>query len=175
MISNLYLIVKRESALYVVPEEAWFAQFLSFGEGFFDVWDKWVKLFHNGSPRSVTDRRRLTGRQTFVMRGMNLSTDRIIFSLLGHQRWRERLAYGDVVVLEVIQGPVLAWGFMDVRFSSLRDMVVVGFKNLWEGRTRPGVPKSSLARMKLTTWTTRVRVIQCTNTRKRHVWSVLFI
>ena len=84
----------------------------------------------------MTDRRRLTGRPTFVMRVISSSAARIIFSLLGEQWWRERNADGDVIVLEVIQGPVLAWGFLGVRFSSLRDVVVGLAHNLWEGRTR---------------------------------------
>ena len=53
-------------------------------------------------------------------------TARIIFSLLGEQWWRERYADGVVIVLDVIQGPVLASGFLDVRFSSLRNVAVVG-------------------------------------------------
>ena len=37
-------------------------------------------------------------------------------------------ADGDVIVLKVmrVQGPILAGGFLDVRFSGLRDVVVVG-------------------------------------------------
>ena len=50
----------------------------------------------------MTDRRRLTGRQTFAMRVISSSTARIIFSLLGEN------ADGDVIALEVIQGPVVA-------------------------------------------------------------------
>ena len=72
----------------------------------------------------MTDGRRLTGRQTFVL-VKGSSTARIIFSLLGEQWW-ERRADGDVIVLEVIRGPILDRGFLDVRFSGLRDVVVVG-------------------------------------------------
>ena len=37
-------------------------------------------------------------------------------------------AYGVVIVLKVmrVQGPVLVGGFLDVQFSGLRDVVVVG-------------------------------------------------
>ena len=59
------------------------------------------------------------------MRVISSSTARIIFSLLGEQWYRERNADGDVIVLEVIQGPVLARGFLEARFSGLRDVVVV--------------------------------------------------
>ena len=43
-------------------------------------------------------------------------------------RIRERLADGDVIVVEVIRGPLLDRGFLDVVFSSLRAVVVVGLK-----------------------------------------------
>ena len=42
-------------------------------------------------------------------------------------RIRERLADGDVIVVEVIRGPLLDRGFLGVWFISLRDVVVVGF------------------------------------------------
>ena len=106
---------------------------------------KSFKLFHNGSPRSVTYRRRLTGRQTFVLRVISSSTARIFFSLLGEQWWREHHADGDVIVLEVIEGPVLAWGFLDVRFSCLRECGSRWAHNLWEGPYSARVPRSSLA------------------------------
>ena len=64
----------------------------------------------------MTDGRRQTGRQTFVLRVIGSSTARI----------RERLADGDVIVVEVIRGLVLDRGFLDVWFRSLRDVVVVG-------------------------------------------------
>ena len=79
-----------------------------------------------GLPGSMTGRQRLTGRQTFFMRVISSSTASWFFSLLGEQWWRERNEDGDVIVLEVIQGPVVAWGFLDVRFSGLRDVVVDG-------------------------------------------------
>ena len=64
----------------------------------------------------MTDGRRQTGRQTFLLRVIGSSTARI----------RERLADGDVIVVEVIRGPLLDRGFLDVGFSSLCDVVVVG-------------------------------------------------
>ena len=70
----------------------------------------------------MTDRRRrLTGRQTFVMRVVSSSAFRVVFSLLDEQWRRERHADGVVIVLKVmrVQGPVLAGGFLDVRFSGL--------------------------------------------------------
>ena len=66
------------------------------------------------------------GRQTFFLRVIGSSTARIIFSLLGEQWRRERLTDGDVIVPEVIRGPILDRGFLDVGFSSFRDVVVVG-------------------------------------------------
>ena len=74
----------------------------------------------------MTDGPRQTGRQTFFLRVIGSSTARIIFSLLGEQWLRERNADGDVIVLDVIRGPILDRGFLDVGFSSLRDVVVVG-------------------------------------------------
>ena len=70
------------------------------------------------------DRQTMTSSWEF----MSSSTARIIFSLLGEQWWRERKADGDVIVLEVmgVQRPVVAGGFLGVRFSGLRDVVVVG-------------------------------------------------
>ena len=41
-------------------------------------------------------------------------------------RVQERLAEGDVIVVEVIGGPLLAGGFLGVVDISLRDEVVVG-------------------------------------------------
>ena len=41
-------------------------------------------------------------------------------------RIRERLADGDVIVVEVIGGPLLDRGFVGVLFISLRDVVLVG-------------------------------------------------
>ena len=64
----------------------------------------------------MTDGRRQTGRQTFFLRVIGSSTARI----------RERLADGDVIVLEVIRGPIFDRGFLDVGFIGLRDVVVVG-------------------------------------------------
>ena len=102
--------------------------FLSFQKipDFSDVWNLWVKRFHNGSPRSMTDRQRLTGRQTFVLRVIGSSTARIIFSLLGEQWWRERSADGVVTDLRVMQvrGPGTAGGLLDVNFSGLWEVVV---------------------------------------------------
>ena len=78
---------------------------------FSDVWDYWIKLISNKSPCSdMTDRRRLTGRQTFVMRVISSFTARCIFSLLGEQWWRERHADGVVIEFQ-------ACGFRDL-FSS---------------------------------------------------------
>ena len=74
----------------------------------------------------MTDGRRQTGRQTFFLRVIGSSTACIIFSLLGEQWRRERLADGDVIVLEIIRGPILDRGFLDVGFNILRDVVVDG-------------------------------------------------
>ena len=106
---------QRESALFVVPEESWFAHFPSCGSEFLEHWNLWVKRYHNGSPRSImTDGRRQTGRQTFFLRVIGSSTARI----------RERLADGDVIVLEVIRGPIFDRGFLDVGFISLGHTVL---------------------------------------------------
>ena len=64
----------------------------------------------------MTDGRRQTGRQTFFLRVIGSSSARI----------RERLTDGDVIVVEVIRGPLLDLGFLGVVFISLRDVVVVG-------------------------------------------------
>ena len=83
------------------------------------------------------------------MRVISSSTARCIFSLLGEQEqcWRERNADGVVIVLQVmrVQGPVLAGGFLDVRFSGLRDVVVVGLIPC-ERSYSARVPRSSLAK-----------------------------
>ena len=52
----------------------------------------------------MTDGRRQTGRQAFVLRVIGSSTARI----------RERLADGDVIVVEVIRGPLFARGLLGV-------------------------------------------------------------
>ena len=76
-----------------------------------------VKCANNGSARSImTDGRRQAGRQAFVFRVIGSSTARI----------RERLADGDVIVVEVIGGPLLDRGFLGVVFISLRDVALVG-------------------------------------------------
>ena len=64
----------------------------------------------------MTDGRRQTRRQTFFFRVIGSSTARI----------RERLADGDVIVVEVSRGPLLDRGFLDVWFISLLDVIVVG-------------------------------------------------
>ena len=64
----------------------------------------------------MTDGRLQTGRQTFFLRVIGSSSARI----------RERLADGDVIVVEVIRGPLLDRGFLGVVFMSFRDVVVVG-------------------------------------------------
>ena len=99
--------------------------FLAVARNFSNTWNLWGKRFHNGSTRSImTDGRRQTGRQTFFLRVIGSSTTRIIFSLLVEQWWRERLADGDVIVLDVIRGPILDRGFLDVVFSSIQNVVV---------------------------------------------------
>ena len=52
------------------------------------------------------------------------------------ERSRERLADGDVIVVEVIGGPLLASGFLGVVDISLRDVVLDGL--LTCGRLVPG-------------------------------------
>ena len=64
----------------------------------------------------MTDGRRQTGQQTFFLRVIGSSTDRI----------RERLPDGDVIVVEVIRVPLLDRGFLGVVFISISDVVVVG-------------------------------------------------
>ena len=75
----------------------------------------------------MTDRRRLTGRQTFVKRVISLSTARWFFSLLSEQWWRERSADGVVTDFRVMQ--VRKFGvarrLLDENFSGLWDVVVV--------------------------------------------------
>ena len=69
------------------------------------------------SPRSImTDGRRQTGRQAFFLRVIGSSSARI----------RERLADGDVIVVEVIGRPLLDRGFLGEVFTSLRDVALVG-------------------------------------------------
>ena len=53
-------------------------------------------------------------------------------------RIQERLADGDVIVVEVIREPLVARGLLGVFDISLCDEVVVGAHNLWEARSRPG-------------------------------------
>ena len=50
----------------------------------------------------MTDGRRQTGRQTFVLRVIGSSSARV----------KERLADGDVIVVEVNGGPLLAGGLL---------------------------------------------------------------
>ena len=88
---------------------------------FFDVWDEWIKLITNKSPCSVTDRRRLTGRQTFVRRVISVSTARCIFSLLGEQWWRERYTDG-VMRVRGLFSPEDSW----MNSSVVSEMQVVG-------------------------------------------------
>ena len=64
----------------------------------------------------MTDRRRQTGRQAFFFRVIGSSSARI----------EERLADGDVIVVEVIREPLLAQGFLGVVDVSLREELVVG-------------------------------------------------
>ena len=64
----------------------------------------------------MTDRRRQTGRQAFFFRVIGSSSARI----------KERLADGDVIVVEVIGGPLLARGLLGVFDISLRELVLVG-------------------------------------------------
>ena len=64
----------------------------------------------------MTDGRRQTGRQTFFLRVIGSSSARV----------RERLADGDVIVVEVIRRPLLDRGFLGELDTSLRDDVVVG-------------------------------------------------
>ena len=112
--SNLCLSVSEESALFVIPEESLFAHFLSCVSEFLEHSKFVSQMVHNGSPRSImTDGRRQTVR---FLRVIGSSSARI----------RERLADGDVIVVEGILGPLLDQGFPGVVFSSLRDVVVVG-------------------------------------------------
>ena len=100
---------QRESALFVVPEESLFAHFRSCVSEF---------LEHSKLVSQMTDGRRQTGRQTFFLRVIGSSSARV----------RERLADGDVIVVEVIRGPLLDRGFLGVVVISLRDVEVVGLK-----------------------------------------------
>ena len=76
----------------------------------------------------MTNRRRLTGRQTFVRRVISLSTARCIFSRMSEQWWWERSADGIVIEFQImrVQGPVIAGGFLEEEFSSLCHVEVVG-------------------------------------------------
>ena len=66
----------------------------------------------------MIDGRRQTGRQAYFLRVIGSSSARM----------KERLTDGDVIVVEVIRGPLLDRGFLGVVFISLRDVVVVGLK-----------------------------------------------
>ena len=76
----------------------------------------------------MTDRRRLTWRQTFFKRVVSLSMAGCFFSLLSEQWWRERSADGIVIEVQImrVQGPVVAGGLLDEYISSLWDVEVVG-------------------------------------------------
>ena len=100
---------------------------------FFDVWDEWIKMITNKSPCSETDRRRLTGRQTFVK-----ESDKRVYGSL------HLLAPGWTVVKRALyrwchasSRTVLARGFLDEQFSGLWDAGRWAH-DLWEGRTRQG-------------------------------------
>ena len=73
---------------------------------------------NNGSHRSImTDGRRQTGRQAFFFRVIGSSSASI----------KERLADGDVIVVEVFREPLLAQGLLGVLDTSLcNDVVLVG-------------------------------------------------
>ena len=79
-----------------------------------NLWTKWA---NNWSFRSVTSHwRRQTGRQAFFFRVIGSSSARV----------KERLADGDVIVVEVIREPLLAGGLLGVFDINLCDEVVVG-------------------------------------------------
>ena len=89
---------------------------------------KLVIQTHQRSHRShVTDRRRLTGRQTFVRRVISLFTARCIFSFLSEQCWKENSSDDENIDLRVKQvcGLAVTGGLLDEDFSGHWDVVVV--------------------------------------------------
>ena len=83
-----------------------------------------ISPFYHDSLTTTTDR----------TPGLLLQSDRLVFGTI-----KERLADGDVVVVEVIGGPLLARGLVGVFDISLCDEVVVGLiHDLREARSRPG-------------------------------------
>ena len=87
------------------------------------------KSANNGSRRSImTDGRRQTRRRAFFFRVIGSSSARV----------KERLADGDVIVVEVIREPLLARGLLGVFDISLCDEVVVGLITCGRNRSRPG-------------------------------------
>ena len=75
----------------------------------------------------LSDRRRLTRRETFIMRVINSSKARCIFSLLGEQWCRERHADGIVIIQSHASSSASSRQWIPgCRFCCLRDVVVVG-------------------------------------------------
>ena len=90
----------------------------------------WTKWANNGSHRSImTDWRRQTGRQAFFFRVIGLSSARV----------KERLADGDVIVVEVIGAVARPRTPGCIRHKPLW-WSGPWAHNLWEARSRPGCP-----------------------------------
>ena len=112
------IVCQRESALFVVPEESWFAHFLNCVSEFLEHSKLVSQMEQQRSLRSIMThwRQRQTGRQAFFFRVIGPSSARV----------RERLADGAVIVVEVIGEPLLHRGFLGEVLISLLDVVLVG-------------------------------------------------
>ena len=112
--SNLCLTVSENLLSLSLQESPNLFAFRVVSLSFLGARHKWA---NNGSPRSImTNRRRQTGRQAFFFRVIGSSSARV----------KERLADGDVIVVEVIREPLLAQGLLGVFDISLCDEMVVG-------------------------------------------------
>ena len=122
MFSNLCLTVSENVLHLSFQKNPYLLTFWPVSLNFLNTWNLWVKWANNGSHRSImTDWRRQTGRQSFFLRVIGSSTARV----------RERLADGDVIVLEVRSRPRIPG-------CSVHKPPWCGRRwahNLWEGRT----------------------------------------
>ena len=125
--SNLCLTVS-ENLLSFSFQQSPNLTFRGVSLSFLDARNLWTKWANNGSHLSImTDWRRQTGRQAFFFRVIGSSSARV----------KERLSNGDVIVVGVIGGPLLARGLLGVFDISLCDEGRWAH-SLWEARSRPG-------------------------------------
>ena len=109
---------KRESVLFVVPEESWFGHFLSRDMDF--LWRlQWVIQTHQKQVSLFLHDRQTT---TDLTKNFLQGSGKLVFGW-----WRERSSDGVVTDFPVMQvgGPAVAGGFLDEDLSGLWDVVVV--------------------------------------------------